>query len=69
MRTAARTGRGDFPNSVLKIIMRGVKEQQPKNVSQELDNLGTMGFAIRESRAAELSEKRKKAGGSVPEEQ
>ena len=50
-------------------IMRVIKEQQPKIASQEFDNLCTMVFAIREGRAAELIEKLKKAGGSVPEEQ
>ena len=59
----------DFPYIVLNNIMRVVKEQQPKIVSQEFDNLCTMVFAIREGRAAELIEKLKKAGGSVPEEQ
>ena len=39
------------------------------SVAQEFANLCTMVFAIRESRAAELIEKLKKAGGSVPEEQ
>ena len=68
-RTVDRTVRVDFPYIVLNNIMRVVKEQQPKIVSQEFDNLCTMVFAIRESRAAELIEKLKKAGGSVPEEQ
>ena len=67
-RTVDRTVRVEFPYIVLN-IMRVVKEQQPKIVSQEFDNLCTMVFAIRESRAAELIEKLKKAGGSVPEEQ
>ena len=52
-----------------ELIMRVIKEQQPKIASQEFDNLCTMVFAIREGRAAELIEKLKKAGGSVPEEQ
>ena len=68
-RTVDRTVRVDFPYIVLNNIMRVVKEQQPKIVSQEFDNLCTMVFAIREGRAAELIEKLKKAGGSVPEEQ
>ena len=68
-RTVDRTVRVEFPYIVLNNIMRVVKEQQPKIVSQEFDNLCTMVFAIRESRAAELIEKLKKAGGSVPEEQ
>ena len=48
-------------------IMRVIKDEQPRIVSQEFDNLCTMVLAIRESRAAELIEKLKKAGGSLPE--
>lgn len=44
-------------------IMRVIKEQQPKIASQEFDNLCTMVLTIRESRAGELTEKLKKAGG------
>ena len=49
-------------------IMRVIKEQQPKIASQEFDNLCTMRLAIRESRAAGLIEKLRKAGGSVRDE-
>ena len=65
-RTVDRTVRVDFPYIVLNNIMRVVKEQQPKIVSQEFDNLCTMVFAIRESRAAELIEKLKKPGAPSP---
>ena len=64
-RTVDRTVRVDFPYIVLNNIMRVVKEQQPKIVSQEFDNLCTMVLTIRESRAAQLTEKLKKAGGSI----
>ena len=46
-------------------IMRVIKEQQPKIALQEFDNLCTMVLTIRESRAGELTEKLKKAGGSI----
>lgn len=68
-RTVDRTVRVDFPYIVLNNIMRVVKEEQPKIVSQTFDNLCTMVFTIRESHAAGLVGKLKKAGGSVPEEQ
>ena len=48
--------------------MRVVKEQQPRIEEQTFDNLCTMRLAIRESRAAELIEKLRKAGGSVRDE-
>lgn len=66
-RTIDRTVRVDFPYIVMNDIMRVIKDEQPKIVSQEFDNLCTMVLAIRESRAAELIEKLKKAGGSLPE--
>ena len=44
------------------------KEQQPRIEEQTFDNLCTMRLAIRESRAAELIEKLRKAGGSVRDE-
>ena len=46
-------------------IMRVVKEEQPKVVSQTFDNLCSMRLTIRESRAEVLIEKLKKAGGSI----
>ena len=46
-------------------IMRVVKEEQPKVVSQTFDNLCSMRRTIRESRAEVLIEKLKKAGGSI----
>ena len=66
-RTVDRTVRVDFPYIVMNDIMRVIKDEQPKIVSQEFDNLCTMVLAIRESRAAGLIEKLKKAGGSLPE--
>ncbi|WP_419511456.1 IMPACT family protein [Alistipes sp.] len=66
-RTVDRTVRVDFPYIVMNDIMRVIKDEQPRIVSQEFDNLCTMVLAIRESRAAELIEKLKKAGGSLPE--
>lgn len=67
-RTVDRTVRVDFPYISMNDIMRVVKEEQPKIVSQTFDNLCTMVFTIRESRAGGLVGKLKKAGGSVPEE-
>ena len=55
----------DFPYIAMNDIMRVIKEQQPKIASQEFDNLCTMVLTIRESRAGELTEKLKKAGGSI----
>ena len=52
-------------NRSMNDIMRVIKEQQPKIASQEFDNLCTMVLTIRESRAGELTEKLKKAGGSI----
>ncbi|WP_295911160.1 YigZ family protein [uncultured Alistipes sp.] len=66
-RTVDRTVRVDFPYIVMNDIMRVIKDEQPKIVSQEFDNLCTMVLTIRESRAAGLIEKLKKAGGSLPE--
>lgn len=67
-RTVDRTVRVDFPYISMNDIMRVVKEEQPKIVSQTFDNLCTMVFTIRKSRAGGLVGKLKKAGGSVPEE-
>lgn len=66
-RTVDRTVRVDFPYIAMNDIMRVVKEEQPKIVSQTFDNLCTMVFAIRESRAAQLVEKLRKAGASIAE--
>ena len=51
-----------------QLLMRVVKEQQPRIEEQTFDNLCTMRLAIRESRAAGLIEKLRKAGGSVRDE-
>ena len=60
-RTVDRTVRVDFPYIVLNNIMRVVKEQQPKIVSQEFDNLCTMVLTIREKAVTEkLAEHRRR---------
>ena len=59
--------RVDFPYVAMNDIMRVVKEQQPRIEEQLFDNLCTLRLAIRESRAAELVERLRKAGGSVEE--
>ncbi len=56
-----------FPYLTMNDVMRIIKEEQPKVVGQEFDNLCTMHLTIRESRAEILIEKLKKAGGSIPE--
>ena len=56
-----------FPYLTMNDVMRIIKEEQPKVVGQEFDNLCTMHLSIRESRAEILIEKLKKAGGSIPE--
>ena len=66
--TVDRTVRVDFPYVAMNAIMRVVKEQQPRIEEQTFDNLCTMRLAIRESRAAGLIEKLRKAGGSVRDE-
>ena len=47
--------------------MRAVKECQPAVRAQRFDNLCTLELTIRESRAEELVERLKKAGGSIAE--
>lgn len=64
-RTVDRTVELDFPYVAMNDIMRVVKEEQPKVVSQTFDNLCSMRLTIRESRAEVLIEKLKKAGGSI----
>lgn len=66
-RTVDRHIRVDFPYVAMNEIMRIVKEEKPDILRQEFDNLCTMEFAIRESRAEQLIGKLKKAGGSIPE--
>ena len=66
--TVDRTVRVDFPYVAMNAIMRVVKEQQPRIEEQTFDNLCTLRLSIRESRAAELIEKLRKAGGSVRDE-
>lgn len=66
-RTVDRRLRVDFPYVAMNDIMRVVKEQQPRIEGQLFDNLCTLHLTIRESRAAELVERLRKAGGSVEE--
>ncbi len=66
-RTVDRLIPVDFPYLVMNDIMRVVKEMQPQILKQEFDNLCTMHFSIRESRADLLTEKLRKAGGSIAE--
>ncbi len=68
-RTVDRIVRVDFPYLAMNEIMRVVKDEQPDILRQSFDNLCTMEFAIRASRADQLIEKLKKAGGSVPEKE
>lgn len=64
-RTVDRTLKVSFPYVAMNDIMRTIKEMQPAIGSQEFDNLCTMVLSIRESRAAMLEEKLRKAGGSI----
>lgn len=64
-RTVDRTLKVSFPYVAMNDIMRTIKEMQPAIRSQEFDNLCTMVLSIRESRAAMLEEKLRKAGGSI----
>ncbi|WP_295937510.1 YigZ family protein [uncultured Alistipes sp.] len=66
-RTVDRSIRVDFPYIAMNDIMRVVKEEQPKIVTQEFDNLCTIVLTIRESKAENLIDKLKKAGGSIAE--
>lgn len=66
-RTVDRRIRVDFPYVAMNEIMRVVKEERPEILRQSFDNLCTMEFAMRESRAEQLIGKLKKAGGSIPE--
>lgn len=66
-RTVDRRLRVDFPYVAMNDIMRVVKEQQPRVEEQLFDNLCTLHLTIRESRAARLVERLRKAGGSVEE--
>ncbi len=66
-RTVDRTIRVDFPYAAMNDIMRTVKECRPDVLGQRFDNLCTMELSIRESRASELEERLRKAGGSIAE--
>lgn len=67
-RTVDRTIRVDFPYAAMNDIMRTVKECRPEILGQRFDNLCTMELSIRESRAGELEERLRKAGGSLAEQ-
>ncbi len=64
-RTVDREISVEFPYMAMNDIMRAVKECQPTIRSQRFDNLCTMELTIRESRADELEERLKKAGGNI----
>ena len=66
-RTVDRAIRVDFPYAAMNDIMRAVKECQPVIRAQRFDNLCTLELTIRESRAAELVDRLRKAGGSIAE--
>ena len=66
-RTVDREIRVDFPYMAMNDVMRAIKECQPTVRAQRFDNLCTMELTIRESRADELEERLKKAGGSIAE--
>ena len=66
-RTVDREIRVDFPYIAMNDVMRAIKECQPTVRAQRFDNLCTMELTIRESRAEELEERLKKAGGSIAE--
>ncbi len=66
-RTVDREIRVDFPYMAMNDVMRAIKECRPTVRAQRFDNLCTMELTIRESRADELEERLKKAGGSIAE--
>ena len=66
-RTVDRAIRVDFPYAAMNDIMRAVKECQPAIRAQRFDNLCTLELTIRESRAAELVDRLRKAGGNIAE--
>lgn len=66
-RTVDRTLCVEFSYMIMNDIMRVIKEEQPTLLAQNFDNLCTMTLSIRESCAATLIEKLKKAGGNLPE--
>ena len=66
-RTVDREIRVDFPYMAMNDVMRAIKECRPTVRTQRFDNLCTMELTIRESRADELEERLKKAGGSIAE--
>lgn len=62
-RTVDRTLAVEFPYEAMNDIMRVVKEVQPRIDGQTFDNRCSMRLTIRESRAGELAERLRKAGG------
>ena len=66
-RTVDRTLNVDFPYVAMNGIMQVVKQLQPRVEAQQFDNLCSLRLTIRESRAEELLERLRKAGGSIAE--
>ena len=66
-RTVDREIRVDFPYMAMNDVLRAIMECRPTVRAQRFDNLCTMELTIRESRAEELEERLKKAGGSIAE--
>ena len=62
-RTVDRTLRVDFPYAAMNGIMKVVKEEQPRIVNQQFDNLCAMTLAIRRSRAGRLGDRLEKVEG------
>lgn len=67
-RTVDRTLRVEFPYVAMNDIMRTVKEMQPRIEEQLFDNLCSMRLSIRASLAGQLTERLRKAGGSLADE-
>lgn len=64
-RTVDRSVRVDFPYVAMNDIMRVVKELQPRIEEQRFDNLCSMRLAIRASLFDRLTDRLRKAGGSI----
>ncbi len=65
--TVDRILQADFPYVAMNAVMRVVKEEQPRILAQQFDNLCTMRFRIRESRADLFVERLRKAGAGTEE--
>ena len=66
-RTVDREIRVDFPYMAMNDVMRAINACRPTDRTKRFDSLCTMELTIRESRAEELEERLKKAGGSIAE--